>query len=373
MDGTILGQGSFIVPATVIPQVVAIPSNADWMRVWNYTQVGTAGAATPNSAGYDFFWQRGMPAGAATVRYKTVTTNAGVDDLILSGGFTLWDPSGQSAGALPLMGNPVNITTSTTNATRPVVTVSTTTGVSVGTIVRLAGTTLPSINGIDFYVGAVTSGVSFTLLTAGSALANNPGTANSLVAGNYTIVNYNALYYPRKRYITNITKATNAVVTTSVPHGMTPGQEIRIHIPVLITAGAAVGMTQIDNAQATILTVTDDLTFTINIDTSGYSTFAWPTTAQSPSSFPQMVPFGEDTATALVSTGNMVPSIGGLQIHGTQTGILADSTVNTGYLGMLLGTGAAGVVLGTAITGPAGTTAADVVYWIAGKAQYGGL
>lgn len=368
MDGTILSQGSFIVPATVVNQVVAIPSNADWMWVRNYTQIGTAGVAATGTRGYDFYWQRGMPAGSAIVKYKTVTTNAAVDDLILTGGFTLYDPSAQSSGSQPVMSAPV-ATTASTNATRPVVSTASTAGISVGTIIRMSNTAQIDVNAVDMVVSAVTANTSFTLLEADNALATAPGAIGG--AGFYRIVNYNALFYPRRRFVTNVTAAAAPTVSTSIPHGLTPGQSIRFNIPKLATG--AVGMTQLDGQLATVVSVTNDRNFVINIDTSAYTAFVWPTIAQGPSSFPHFNPVGENTAVSLATVAAQVPSIGGLQINGTQSGILADSTVNTGYLGMLLGTGAAGVVLTTAITGPAGSVAADVVYWVAGKSSFGGL
>lgn len=368
MDGTILGQGSFIVPATVVNKTIQIPSNADWISVRNFTQQSTAGVAAPNSAGYEFFWQRGMAAGSALIRYKTVTTNAAVDDTILTGGFTLFDPSGQSVGAQPVIGLAV-ATTASTNATRPVVSTGNTAGVSVGSVVRLNSTAQTDVNGVDFVVGAVTANTNFTLLTASNPLATAPGAIGG--AGFYRLVNVDPLFYPRNRTVVNVTQAVTPTVGTSVAHGMTPGQQIRFSIPTLATGAA--GMTQLNGVAATVLTVVDAYTFTINVDTSAFTAFVWPTIAQQPSGFPQMVPFGEDTATALTATGSQIPGTPGAQINGTQSGILADSTVNTGYLGMILGTGAAGVVLTTAITGPAGTTAGDVVYWRVGKSSYGGL
>ena len=302
-----------------------------------------------------------------------------------SGGFTLYDPSGQSQGALPLVG-PAVATTASTNATRPVVSTGNTTGISVGTVVRMSNTAQTDVNGIDMVVGAVTAGASFTLLTATNALATAPGAIGG--AGFYRIVNSNPLFYPRRRYVTNITQASNAQVSTSVAHGLTPGQEVRFNIP------AVSGMTQLNpnplnnyfpstsSSGAIIVSVIDDYNFTINIDTTTFTAFTWPTIAQQPSSFPIVVPFGEDTATSLSSPGNQVPSIGGQQIFNTNTGILADSTVNTGYLGMVLGGGGNGTQIAAAISGPAGTVhftagnvidVADQMYWVAGKSTYGGL
>lgn len=394
MDGTILSQGTFtanLVNATATitaanPTIIQIPSGADWVKVYNYTQTGTVGTATATfqgvanaSVGNYFYWQRGMAPGTGIVYYKGAANAIQDADTLVSGGFTLYDPSGQTNGALPLLGASI-ATTASTNATRPVVSTANTAGVSVGSVVRLSATAQTDINGIDFVVGAVTANVSFTLMTATNALATAPGAIGG--AGFYRLVNYSPLFYPRARVITNITQAVNANVSTSIAHGLTPGQEIRFNIP------AVSGMTQLNpdplnnyyptnsSVPAIIQTVVDDYNFTININTTAYNAFTYPTIAQQPSSFPEVSPFGEDTATALASPLNQVPTIAGQQIFNTNTGILADSTVNTGFLGMILGSGGNGVQLTTPIIGPAGTTTssvADTIYWVAGKSSLGGL
>lgn len=362
MDGTIIGQGSFIAPATIVNQYIQIPSNADWMRVYNYTESGVVGGAA--AYGIEFWWQRGMPAGSAFVKYYTDGSAVLNGDQILSGGFTLYDSTMNVIGAAVA-------TTASTNATRPVVSTGNTAGIAVGTVVRMSNTAQTDVNGIDMVVGAVTANTSFTLLTASNALATAPGAIGG--AGFYRIINTNPLFYPRNRYVTNITQATNGVVSTSVAHGLTPGQEITFNIP------AVSGMTQLNPTpqnnymRAIVETVTSDYNFTININTTAFTAFTWPTIAQQPSSFPQMIPMGEDTATSLVTAASQVPSIGGIQIYNTQTGILADATVNTGYIGMILGTGGTGVISTAAITGPAGSVTGDVMYWVAGKSTYGGL
>ena len=368
MDGTIIGQGSFIAPSTIVNQIISIPSNADWMYVRNFTKAGTVGGAS--AKGFEYYWQRGMSAGSAMVKYYANGGAVVTGDTLSSGGFTLYDPSGNSSGALPLIGNPV-ATTASTNATRPVVSTANTSGLSVGSVVRLSNTAQTDVNGIDFVVGAVVANTSFTLLTASNPLATAPGAIGG--AGYYRIVNTNPLFYPSRRYVVKITQAANAQVSTSVAHGYVAGQEVRFNIP------AVSGMIQLNStpannyAAATIVSVVDDYNFTINVDTTSYAAFTWPTIAQQPSSFPSVSPVGEDTANALVNTGAQVPSIGGIQIPNTNTGILSDSTVNTGILGMVLGTGGNGAISGAAITGPAGSDASDVIYWVAGKSMYGGL
>ena len=362
MDGTIIGQGSFVVPATIVNQTIQIASNADWMNIVNYTQFGTTGGANP--FGNRYYWQRGMAAGTGTVEFYGNGSRVISGDTLLSGGFTLYDPS------LSPVGNAV-ATTASTNVTRPVVSTASTAGLAVGSIVRISNTAQTDVNGIDFVVGAVVANASFTLLTATNPLATAPGAIGG--AGFYRIINYNPLFYPRHLYIVNITQAVNGQVSTSIAHGLTVGQEVRFNIP------AVSGMIQLNSTQdnnylaAIIASVVDDYNFTININTTAFTAFTWPTIAQQPSSFPIVAPIGEDTATSLSSVAAQTPTIGGIQIFNTNNGILADSTVNTGFLGMILGTGGLGNALGAAITGPAGSAAGDVVYWVAGKSTYGGL
>lgn len=390
MDGTILSQGTFRTPgsnttnntiANGSQMIVQIPSNADFMWVYDYSSFAAAGTNTATfqgvadgSTGMRWYWQRGMPSGQAMVEYKGNAVNSMNADLILTGGFTLYDPSAPST---PLLSAPV-ATTAVTNATRPVVSTASTAGLSVGSIVRLSLNAQTDDTGPEFVVGAVTLNTSFTLLTATNPLANVPGAIGG-GSGFYRIVNRDHLFYPRNRYIVNITQAVNPTVSTSVPHGMTAGQAVRLQIP------AVSGMVQLNSTAqnnykyASILAVVDDYNFIIDIDTSAFTAFTWPTVAQQPSGYPIMVPVGENTAVALQSLQVLVPQVAGLQIPNTQVGILADATVNTGFLGMILGIGGNGNSLGTPIMGPAGSIAnisnvqfPDVMYWVAGKSSLGG-
>ena len=124
MDNTtIIGQGSFTASSyglsnpnpgnaetsNSVAAYIQIPSNADWMIVRNWTQFGDVGTdaayfnGTADAAvGIEFFWQRGMAAGSAICKYYSNTSAVLNGDTITSGGFTLYDPSGQSMGAQPL-------------------------------------------------------------------------------------------------------------------------------------------------------------------------------------------------------------------------------------------------------------------------------
>lgn len=337
MDGTIIGQGTFTQPATAANQVIAIPSGVDWIYTYNKTQIDAGSAST----GVKFYWQRGMPAGYAIEYQTNAASTATFIKSVSSGGFTLYDPSGQTPGALPLFGNLV-AATGISNATKPVVSTATTTGlVADSSIVRLSiqsgDTALANaIAGIDLSVDAVNAGVSFTVPT--DALANTLGITTGTL--HYRVVNYSPLFYPRRFTIINITQATQAVVTTSIPHNYTVGQLVRFSIP------SVSGMVQLDQQTGTIVSITSPTIFVVNIDTSAYTAFTFPTVAQQPSLFPQVVPVGENTAQALTSAVD----------------ILGDATVNQSFLGMVLPAGA---------DSPGGQ-ANDVIFWVAGKSTYGG-
>jgi hypothetical protein len=232
----------------------------------------------------------------------------------------------------------------------------------------MSNTNQTDVNSIDMVVTAINPNTSFTLLGSSNALANSPGFPGG--GGNYTIINTSELFYPRKRYVTNIENSSLPLVSTSIAHGMTSGQTIRFSIPTL-TTGAS-GMTQLDQMYAIVTQVQDDYSFNINIDTTLFSPFAWPTVFQQPSSFPIMIPFGEDTGTALASPYSQTPTIAGVQIEGAQSGILADAVVNTGYVGMILGSIGVNARSLNPITGPAGSNPGDLMFWVAGKSSYGG-
>jgi hypothetical protein len=363
MDGTILSQGSFTVGAVVVPQYIAVPSGTDWISTYNFTQSYVVGGATPNSI--ENYWQLGMAPGYSYVKYYTDASAVLNGDLLTTGGISIYDPSGNNPYALPLIGNPI-ATTASTNAVQPVVSTGNTGTLTVGSIVRLSATAQTDINGIDFVVGAVNPGVSFTLLTATNTLANVPGAIGG--AGFYRQINtLTPMFYPSTRYITNITQAAQAQISLSVPHNMCAGQEIRIHIP------AVSGMVQLDGLAVTITSVVDAYNIIVGVNTTGFTAFTFPTIAQQPSSFPIIGPVGEYTANALVNMQNQFPLLlNGQQVPNTQSGILSDSLVNTGFLGVILGTGGLGYISGAATTGPAGTAAGDVIFWRAGKSSFGG-
>lgn len=78
-------------------------------------------------------------------------------------------------------------------------------------------------------------------------------------------------FQPRRREISDVTNALNAVVTTTENHGYTQGQTIRLHV------SEDYGMT-LDFVVANILEINSDTSFTVDTDTSQLLPYATPST-----------------------------------------------------------------------------------------------
>lgn len=313
-NNTIIQQGSFTSDGA--DKIIRLRSDVDWMWVYNYTQIGAT-----NNVGVQYYWQRNMTAPTGIYWLKT----GGGNDLQmdqLASGFTLVNSAENPVGNAVAW-------TSSTGAAQPVVSTASTTGLSTGTVVRVMGDN-PGFMGMDYEVDTVVANTSFRMRYA---LTNSPGAGAS--GGFYRIIKYDPIFYPRRRFITNITQAAQAVVTLSVTHQMTIGQEIRFQIPTVF------GMTQLDNQIGTIVSVsTANNTVTVDIDTTSYSAFTFPAAVQ-PFTFAQMVPVGMNTGEAIDANRD----------------ILFDATENAAFIGMVLSGGA----------DLPGGDAADVMFWTAGK------
>lgn len=347
-------QGRFT--STGAAQIIQIPSGLDYMWVLNET---TAYATTP-AEGAQFYWQLGMTQGRGVLYTKEGTIGALVPSQIAANaGFTLIDTSVNIPSAIiayaSITGNggafssPQVLTANTSNLPVTAV-VGANKPAGVVRLVNSAGAL--QIGGMDMTVANVVVNTSFDLI-------NMSAIASTATAANYRIIPFDPLYYPVNRVISKIAVATTgtaaagnpamsstqALVTLAVTHGYTVGQSIRFVIPT-VTA-TAFGMTQLDGIEADIIAIGDTdsdgsvNTIRVDIDVSGFTAFAYPLTTSPRSTFPQIVPVGENTAVALNANVN----------------ILGDATVNIGYRGILLAGGD---------NSPAGATG-DVIYWVAGK------
>lgn len=333
MDNTIIQQGTFT--STGASVTIPLRSGVDWMTVYNTTQAAaTLGANTK----VKFYWQFGFPQGSQWAESKLFNFVANTNITYTTvGGFTYIDSSINRYG-------PTNATITAISTANPAVVTNTgSNGLVAGNVVRLNNIVgAPQFSGIDFTVGNGT-------LTGGTfSLDYAPVLAVAGTTATWEVVKFDPLYYPTRRYVTSISQATQAVIQFSVTHGYQVGQTIRLQVP------AAYGMTQMNNVLATIVAVNTTVapgatsnSVTVNIDSTAFTAFAWPTNAIGAFTPAQAIPVGENTASALALNVN----------------ILGDATYNSGYIGMNL-MGGAGF--------PAGANN-DVMFWTAGKSFSGGM
>lgn len=313
-DNTIILQGKFTADGAV--KVIPLRSDVDWMRIYNATQ----SAASTSGNAVEYYWQRGMPAGAG-IKYYRGGSNASVySAYVTSGGFTLVDTSQQTVSG-------VNSTiTAVSTASVPIVSLTSTSGLSNGDVVRLIDITNASqIGGIDFTIDTVVTNTSLRL--AYMAQLTVAGTTGSLRK-----VNYDPIFYPRFRYITEaLSSGTSTLIKLSVTHGFTVGQKVKVNIPEVW------GMNEIDGMTGNVTAInTTYNTITVDIDTSAASVLAFPLDGDTPFTPATVVPVGENVS---------YPDLND------------DATTNTSYLGIKLAAG---------VDAPAGSTS-DVIYWTAGK------
>lgn len=310
MDGTIIQQGSFTSDGTV--KELDIRSDVDWMEVWNYTQMATQD--TPG-VGVQFYWQRGMAAGTGIEITKADGGDALQGEVMTSGGFTLLPKT------LP---GPVTGTT-ITKAGPPVCTAAGH-GFSNGDLVVFSSLTeMPQIALVAFTIGSVTTNT-FEL----SYFDTN--TANFTAESAFTVRKIDPFMWNTAwNNITAVTTGTTtqiqlAAATTETLYAV--GDVLTFSVP------SEYGMTQLDGVSAEVLSyVSATNTYTVDLDSTGFTAFAWPAASAVPLRLPTV---------RVVGSNSTSPN---------------DAVYNTGILGMELGAG---------IDGPAGASS-DVIYWKAGK------
>lgn len=295
MPFTILDGGSFT--STGVGVKIPLPSSADYFRTWNVTQFAAA-SPTAVVAGEWFGSKFGAGASAANsgLRWKKSGSSA-----ILIDSFST---STASDGFTYVTSSPVveaqaaNAITSITAASPAVLTQTNT--YSEGDFVRIYNTTgMLQIAGMVFQISSV-SGSGYTLTGLRAV-----GFAAAATAGNTRRVSKNAAVDPEFLYVTEITKATSAVVRCSVdptPYYVV-GMKVRFSVP------SSFGMVEINGLTGTITALSStNYTMTVDIDSSAFTTFAFPASSSSPTAalFATVAPAGAKTAfdpVSLVQTG----------------------------------------------------------------------
>ncbi len=313
---TILQQGRFT--SNGQSRIIPLRSDVDWMKVLNWT---IASANQTTATAVEFYWQRGFPNANGIQYLKSNAANASnLTQVITTNGFTLANSS---------LTRPGNIQSTITGITTGgVVTNTGVNGLVTGDIARLSNITGgQQLGGIDFTVTS-TSNTAFTLAYDGSAIGA------AATTGSFRRIPYQPYFYPRHRTITSISQAASAVVAMSVTHEMQVGQTVRLRVPDVYN------MVEINGLMGTITAVnTTANTITLDINSSDFTSFAFPQTGAVPFDLAQVIPVGSQAA--------------------GMTTNLTGASRNTSEIGMLLGGGA---------TGPGGANT-NVMYWSAGKSE----
>lgn len=248
-----IAGGTITTLASLAAQDIQLVSQnpPDYFEMKNITQWGTDVAQDVM-----WWWQRSMAQDTAKGINQTVTTGALNSVVLASGGISCYDTLNP-----PLF---VGLTASAVNATTGVATMANTGSIAVGDTVRLISPTgMLQAGGIPFTVTAVTANTNITLGYIGVVGAGVNATTT-------TVLKYiPSRFRPRAFFISNVTKAVQAVITFTQAHDYVVGEEVSFRVP------EGYGMTELNNRKGTVQSVTAS-TITVTIDTTGFTTFAYP-------------------------------------------------------------------------------------------------
>jgi len=291
MAFTLITQGSFL--SAGINVKIPLPSSVDYFKTYNLTQMPLAPSTAVVVMGEWFGGNLINPASGLRWKKSTSTSVLNLDTFATStasNGFTYVTASpvveAQNSNAI------TNIT-----AVNPAVVTQTNT-YNNGDIIQIYNTTGDlTIGGMNFQISSVSSS-GYTLL----GLANVAGNGLAAATAGYTRrVSTNWSVDPQFLFITNISQATQAVVSTSVDPSQyyVVGQNIHFSVP------SSFGMTQINQMTGTIVAVnavsaTGNIgayNLTVNINSSAFTAFAFPASALSPTAqlFATLAPQGSST------------------------------------------------------------------------------
>jgi hypothetical protein len=293
---TILTGGSFT--STGAGVKINLPSSADYFRTWNITQMPLAPATGVVIASEWFGPKFGLGQTAANdgIRWKKETSlNRVLMDTFAtstaSNGYTyvtsspVIEPQAAAAITAITAANPAVVTQTNTY--------------SDGDIVYLYNTTgMLNISGMAFQISSA-SGSGYTLLGLPATVTNGFATAGT--AGfTRRVSKFNAVE-PEFLWITNISQATQAVVSTSVD----PSDHYVVGMKIHFSVPGSFGMKEINQLTGKILAVNavsataniGAYNVTVDIDSSAFTAFAFPLSTASPTAqlFATFAPAGAST------------------------------------------------------------------------------
>lgn len=335
-----IGSWTYTNPATPIAQNIPMTDKPDWVFVKDTTNWGAQStAANPIYSE----WFSNMAQGTYLALGQPSSTGAGVTTYAsqgTSGGFTFINQ------ANPPTFTKVAITA--VNGTTFVVSTGSTAGLNVGDTVRLINVVGgQQISGSNLYqITAISTNSSITLGYAASAVTAGLVVANS-TTGFYQKV-YPSQFLPNTLPVAYITQAAQAVVYFFRQNSYTPGELVDFQIPTpygmtqlsnLTAKGGSGPFTSNPSGAARVLSVTNTTTvssITIDVDTTGFTAFQYPTSAAFAG--------GASPAVCMPAGSGVVPLSGSATIPASPPGTnLVDAFDNKSQYVMNIGLSAVGV------------------------------
>lgn len=289
-----IAGGTFTSTVSTAVDVECISQNPpDYIVLKNLGSSASTGWGELNDAqAIEWFWERSMAQDTA----KGIRQTSSGSDPAMIATFTSSDGIRTYDTTNPPTFAALAATAITGSAGTFVVSMANTGTIQVGDYVRLYATTGElQIAGYSFQVTAVTSNVSITL---GYMASSGITFAADATAGQVVKYIPNRMY-PRWNYIANITQATQAVVYFTQRNDFTPGEIVSFRV------SSDFGMDEINNREVRVLSVTNSATvssITIDLDTSGFTAFAFPTSA--------VAAAGVSPAVCVPSASGVVPDSG---------------------------------------------------------------
>jgi len=347
-----LAKGSFT--ATATSQIINLPFQPDYVELWNYTNIKTAGTHSVTRA----WWDNRLVDGSnnpTMIELYAGSSTATVFDTIQTNGITTF-----SAGLSQQFGASQQIIGITKAAAARVnVTAH---GYSVGDTVIMQGIALGTTNNMQLL-----NDVPFTIVTVSDA--DHFDIKWDTTGSNYTAITgspsgavvrkvlYPFLYVPQDNVVTAVTTGATTTIVTSMYHNFEVGQEIAFRVPNFW------GITQLNSLPNVtipgqpiygyVTSITDNWTFVCNINSSAYTAFTNNATMTSSTlvglTYAQVLSVGDvNTGGNLLSSTsplypspsfptstNRIPTINGPAIRG--------AFVNNTSQGFIIGAGTAAV------------------------------
>lgn len=374
-----LAKGNFTASGTT--GLVNLPFVPDYVELWNYTNIKTAGANKVTRAWWDVALIDSATNTVPTMVELITSTGPTVINFDqISNTSTNLGINTFSAGLLLQYGPAQQIVASTKGATTSFQVTGH--GYQVGDVVVFEGlyqsatTGMPQMAGMPFTVITVTDANNF-IVNWNSNNSSYTNLSASPAGSTVKKVLYPYLYLPGELFISAITLGATTTIKTTTWHNLEVGQEVAFRIP---NAWGTKELNSLPNVTIPgspiygyVVSITDNFQVVVNINSSSFTAF---TTAVAVNSvqgltFPQMVAVGDvnNGGKSITSTSPLYPSpsfptsSGGVAtINGPA---IKGAYVNNTSQGFTIGAGVA-VVNTTATL----MTTSDLIYWHAYKHDF---